>query len=202
MNRSEPMRQVITAEQVQKRVKELGRQISDDYKGQTIQMLAVLENAFMFLADLVRAIDVPVGVPFKNPGYNRSAGGSPERHYGDLLQPRAGDQGAAHLAGGGAGAFGYHQRVPDERFAVTGCGIGEAGDPAGQAVRTARSLATGLFWISGRRYFSYRVRVGRRGADEPKSALPGGGKRKKLSYLSDKYIKKPFRRRKCRIKRL
>ena len=50
------LRQVITAEQIQKRVKELGRQISDDYKGLTIQMLAVLENAFMFQADLVRAL--------------------------------------------------------------------------------------------------------------------------------------------------
>ena len=43
--RVEPLRQVITAEQIQKRVKELGRQISDDYKGQTIQALAVLENS-------------------------------------------------------------------------------------------------------------------------------------------------------------
>ena len=59
-SRSETLRQVITSEQIQKRVKELARQISDDYKGQTIQMLAVLENAFMFLADLVRALEVPV----------------------------------------------------------------------------------------------------------------------------------------------
>jgi hypoxanthine phosphoribosyltransferase len=57
--RLEPPRQVISAEQIQKRVKELARQISDDYKGQTIQMLAVLENAFMFQADLVRAYTRP-----------------------------------------------------------------------------------------------------------------------------------------------
>jgi len=56
----EPLRAVITTEQIQKRVKELARQISDDYQGQTIQMLAVLENAFMFMADLVRAVEVPV----------------------------------------------------------------------------------------------------------------------------------------------
>jgi hypoxanthine phosphoribosyltransferase len=66
------LRQVITADQIQKRVKELGRQISDDYKGQTIQMLAVLENAFMFQADLVRAIDVPVVCQFIKPRYTRS----------------------------------------------------------------------------------------------------------------------------------
>src|ERR1700691_5350027 len=74
--RVEPLRPVITTEQIQKRVKELGRQISDDYKGQTIQMLAVLENAFMFLADLVRAVDVPVVCQFIKPKYPRSQGGA------------------------------------------------------------------------------------------------------------------------------
>src|SRR5436190_10736304 len=71
VSRVESLRQVITAEQIQKRVKELGRQISDDYKGETIQMLAVLENAFMFLADLVRTIDVPVVCQFIKPRYSR-----------------------------------------------------------------------------------------------------------------------------------
>lgn len=67
----EPLRQVISAEQIQKRVKELGRQISDDYQGETIQALAVLENSFMFLADLVRALDVPVICQFIKPKYTR-----------------------------------------------------------------------------------------------------------------------------------
>lgn len=74
--RVEPPRQVITSDQIQKRVKELGRQISDDYKGQTIQMLAVLENAFMFLADLVRAVDVPVICQFIKPKYTRPQNGA------------------------------------------------------------------------------------------------------------------------------
>jgi len=73
-SRVEALRQVITTEQIQKRVKELGRQISDDYKGQTVQMLAVLENAFMFLADLVRAVDVPVVCQFIKPKYTRPQG--------------------------------------------------------------------------------------------------------------------------------
>src|ERR1700758_1849637 len=69
--RVEPLRPVISSEQIQKRVKELGRQISDDYKGQSIQMLAVLENAFMFLAALVRALEVPVVCQFIKPKYSR-----------------------------------------------------------------------------------------------------------------------------------
>jgi hypoxanthine phosphoribosyltransferase len=70
------LRQVITTDQIQKRVKELGRQISDDYKGQTVQVLAVLENAFMFLADLVRAMDVPVICQFIKPKYTRPQSGA------------------------------------------------------------------------------------------------------------------------------
>jgi hypoxanthine phosphoribosyltransferase len=66
----EPLRQVISAEQIQKRVKELARQISDDYRGKTVQALAVLENAFMFMADLVRDLDVPVVCQFIKPKYS------------------------------------------------------------------------------------------------------------------------------------
>ena len=74
--RVEPPRQIITSEQIQKRVKELGRQISDDYKGQTIQVLAVLENAFIFVADLVRALDAPVVCQFIKPKYSQPQGGA------------------------------------------------------------------------------------------------------------------------------
>ena len=70
-SRVEPLRQVIGAEQIQKRVKELARHISDDYQGQTIQALAVLENAFMFMADLVRALEVPVVCQFIKPKYSK-----------------------------------------------------------------------------------------------------------------------------------
>ncbi len=81
--RLDSLRQVISTEQVQKRVRELGRQISDDYKGQiaagqAIQVLAVLENAFMFVADLVRALEVPVVCQFIKPKYSRTQGGASE----------------------------------------------------------------------------------------------------------------------------
>lgn len=77
------MRQVITAEQIQKRVKELARQISDDYKGKTVQVLAVLENAFMFQADLVRALDVPVVCQFIKPKYSRK--GDPDSEVTEIF---------------------------------------------------------------------------------------------------------------------
>src|SRR5580693_9337045 len=80
--RVEPLRPVITTDQIQKRVKELGRQISDDYRGQTIQALAVLENAFMFMADLVRALDVPVVCQFIKPKYSKQPSKQPSKQQG------------------------------------------------------------------------------------------------------------------------
>jgi hypoxanthine phosphoribosyltransferase len=84
--RVEPLRQVIAADQIQKRVKELGRHISDDYKGQTIQALAVLENAFMFMADLVRALDVPVVCQFIKPKYSKQHSTQEGGDAGEIIE--------------------------------------------------------------------------------------------------------------------
>jgi len=84
--KTEPIRQVIASEQIQKRVKELGRHISNDYRGQTIQALAVLENAFMFMADLVRALDVPVVCQFMKPKYSKHASKQAGDHAGEIVE--------------------------------------------------------------------------------------------------------------------
>jgi len=60
---------LIPSEQLQKRVREMARQISDDYRGKTIHALALLENGFIFMADLVRALEVPVICQFIKPRY-------------------------------------------------------------------------------------------------------------------------------------
>jgi hypoxanthine phosphoribosyltransferase len=65
------LRPVISADQIQKRVRELGRQISDDYRERTIVALGILENSFLFMADLVRAMDVPIICAFIKPTYNQ-----------------------------------------------------------------------------------------------------------------------------------
>ncbi|MGA2694982.1 MAG: phosphoribosyltransferase family protein [Terriglobales bacterium] len=72
------LRTVIAADQIQKRVKEMGRQISDDYKGKSIHALALLENGFMFMADLVRALDVPVTCQFIKPRYRKQQESAPD----------------------------------------------------------------------------------------------------------------------------
>jgi hypoxanthine phosphoribosyltransferase len=58
---------VATAEQIQKRVKELARQISEDFRGDLIYAIAVLEDGFMFMADLVRALEGDVVCQFLKP---------------------------------------------------------------------------------------------------------------------------------------
>jgi hypoxanthine phosphoribosyltransferase len=79
MNNLKPgqVRSVISAEQIQKRVREMARQISDDYQGRTIQALALLENSFIFMADLVRALEVPVACTFIKPRYRTQHGNGP-----------------------------------------------------------------------------------------------------------------------------
>lgn len=61
---------LISPEQLQKRIREMGRQISDDYRGKTIHALALLENGFIFMSDLVRALEVPVICQFIKPKYD------------------------------------------------------------------------------------------------------------------------------------
>jgi len=78
----EQLRIVIPADQIQKRVREIARQISDDYRGQTLHAMALLENGFMFMADLVRSLEVPVTCQFIKPRYRQQSGKGP----GDFLE--------------------------------------------------------------------------------------------------------------------
>jgi len=79
---------VIPAEQIQKRVREIGRQISDDYKGKTIHALGILENGFVFFSDLVRTLDVPVICQFIKPQYRDDLGGMLEIFFSHELEIR------------------------------------------------------------------------------------------------------------------
>jgi len=49
---------------IARRVSELGREISRDFRGQTVDVVTVLDNAFVFAADLVRTLEVPVRIHF------------------------------------------------------------------------------------------------------------------------------------------
>lgn len=55
---------LLTSEQIQARVGELGHQITADYAGRSVLLVGVLKGALMFMVDLARAIDLPVEVDF------------------------------------------------------------------------------------------------------------------------------------------
>jgi hypoxanthine phosphoribosyltransferase len=55
---------LVSAEQVQQRVAELGAEISRDYAGRPLLLIGVLKGAVFFLSDLMRFIDIPVEVDF------------------------------------------------------------------------------------------------------------------------------------------
>ena len=55
---------LFTTEQIQSRVLELANKISRDYIGKELLAVGILKGSFMFFADLVRAIEVPVTVDF------------------------------------------------------------------------------------------------------------------------------------------
>ena len=55
---------LFSEEQIQSRVADLGRAIARDYAGRSPVLVTMLKGAVVFLADLFRAIDLPVRVDF------------------------------------------------------------------------------------------------------------------------------------------
>ncbi len=54
----------LSAEQIKARVLELGQQLTRDYAGLKPHLICVLNGAWLFHADLVRAVDLPLSVDF------------------------------------------------------------------------------------------------------------------------------------------
>ncbi len=55
---------IMDARAIQERVKALGQAISRDYAGKNLLVIGVLKGAFIFMADLIRAIDIPLVIDF------------------------------------------------------------------------------------------------------------------------------------------
>jgi len=68
MNRAELERGVgetlIDEERLQKRIRELGAEVTSDYAGRELLLVGVLKGAVFFMADLMRAIEVPCEIDF------------------------------------------------------------------------------------------------------------------------------------------
>lgn len=57
-------RVLLTKEQIAERVSTLGREITEDYRGRRLVILTLLKGSFVFAADLIRAIELPLRVEF------------------------------------------------------------------------------------------------------------------------------------------
>jgi len=55
---------LLTEEEIQRRIAETGEQIARDYAGRDLILIGVLKGASVFMADLARAIDLPLEFDF------------------------------------------------------------------------------------------------------------------------------------------
>ena len=72
---------VLDAQAIEERVVQLGQEISRDYAAGNLLVIGVLKGAFIFMADLVRAIDVPLLTDF----IQVSSYGTGSSSSGDIL---------------------------------------------------------------------------------------------------------------------
>jgi len=84
---------LIAEEQLQTRIKELAEQINKDYEGKELVLVSVLKGSFMFLADLIKHLTIPVQIEF----IRLSSYGNDTRSCGkvkavDLTLPNLGDK--------------------------------------------------------------------------------------------------------------
>ena len=55
---------LVSEEELKEIVKELGKKITEDYKGKNLFLITVLKGAVVFLGDLMRAIEIPCEIEF------------------------------------------------------------------------------------------------------------------------------------------
>ncbi len=60
----EEVKVLIDEERIQARIAQLGRQITQDFAGRDLVLVGVLKGCFLFMADLCRAIDLPLKCDF------------------------------------------------------------------------------------------------------------------------------------------
>lgn len=84
-------RVLLSSDQIRKRVQEMARRIAADFEGRTIYMVGVMENGFVFMADLVRELDLPVVCQFVQAKYKESNPDTMEIFYSPEIDVRGQD---------------------------------------------------------------------------------------------------------------
>ena len=82
------MQVLISAERLQERVKELAGSVAHDYRDQPVTIVGVLTGCLMFLADLVRHLDLPLRIGLlQASSYRGATTTSGELRIAPSLQP-------------------------------------------------------------------------------------------------------------------
>ena len=55
---------LITAEEIQDKIRELAKQVTEEYRGKDVLLVGVLKGAFVFMSDLAREIQLPIEFDF------------------------------------------------------------------------------------------------------------------------------------------
>ena len=83
---------LLSEEQLQRRIREVGATITRDYAGKPLKLVGVLKGSFMFLADLARAIDLPIKLDFiGTSSYQGTKSSGVVRITSDLSRPIEGE---------------------------------------------------------------------------------------------------------------
>jgi hypoxanthine phosphoribosyltransferase len=64
MNNSDELKVLVSRRHIAAAVKRLAEEIRRDYSGKDLLLVGILKGSFIFLSDLVRAIDIPLEVDF------------------------------------------------------------------------------------------------------------------------------------------
>ena len=83
---------MLSEEQLRRRIAELAAEITRDYAGKPLKLVGVLKGSFMFMADLSRAIDLPIKVDFiGTTSYQGTKSSGVVRITNDLSRPIEGE---------------------------------------------------------------------------------------------------------------
>ena len=61
---SEEIRVLISEEEIEERIREMGRQISEFYQGESVHLVSVLKGGVFFTCELAKRLSVPVSLDF------------------------------------------------------------------------------------------------------------------------------------------
>lgn len=83
---------LFSEEEIKERVKEVGKKISEDYKGKNPVLVGILKGSAVFMADLMRAIDLNCKIAFLSArSYGNAAVSSGKVEIGDTLRESLGE---------------------------------------------------------------------------------------------------------------